>query len=171
MKKILLVMLALGSITFSCFAQKIGDSKFSIGLEAGLPVGSTSDVSSFTFGASFKYDKPIATKTDLTLSAGYIYLPYKNDITIAHVGSITTNSGEGFVPLKIGLKYFFCGSLYGEGQVGAAISTQSGGGTAFAYAPGIGVLFGGADLGVRYEGWTKNGNTIGQIALRIAYSF
>lgn len=164
-------MLALSGVTFSCLAQKSGADTFSIGLEAGIPVGTASNTSSFTIGGSLKYEKPVAAKTNLTLSAGYTYFPYKSDITIANVGYISTNSGEGFIPLKAGLKYFFNNTFYGEGQLGASISMQSGGGTFFAYAPGIGLKLGDADIGVRYEGWTKSGNTISQVALRLAYSF
>jgi hypothetical protein len=171
MKKILLVMLALGGLTFSCFAQKTDAGKFSIGIDAGLPLGTAGDVSSLIIGGSFKYDMPIAKKMFFTVSAGYSYIPYKNDILINNTAYITTNSGEGYVPLKAGLKYFFCNNFYGEGQVGTAISTQSGGGAAFAYAPGVGLKLGDADIGVRYEGWSKNGNTISQIALHLAYSF
>jgi hypothetical protein len=29
----------------------------------------------------------------------------------------------------------------------------------------------GFDIGVRYEAWTKSGSTLGQVALRFAYSF
>jgi hypothetical protein len=171
MKKILLVMLALSGLTFSCFAQKTDAGKFSIGIDAGLPLGTAGDVASLIIGGSFKYDMPIAKQAFFTVSAGYSYMPYKNDILINNTAYITTNSGEGYVPLKAGLKYYFCNNFYGEGQVGAAISTQSGGGAAFAYAPGVGLKLGDADIGIRYEGWAKNGNTISQIALRLAYSF
>ncbi len=165
-------MLALGGITFSSFAQKASVGKFSIGLELGKTTGSYSKITDITYGGSLKYNHPIANNTFFTASAGYTYLPYNNDYKIGVLGFGVDASGEGFVPLKVGVKYFFNSAIYGEGQIGAAISTNSGGGTAFAYAPGIGVEFGGgADIGVRYEGWSKGNNTISQLALRLAYSF
>ncbi|MCC8424028.1 outer membrane beta-barrel protein [Mucilaginibacter sp. UR6-11] len=172
MKKILLTLAISAGVISSCFAQKSTPAKFSIGIEPGMPVGSARDVSTFTIGGSLKYDLPVASKTWFTVAAGYTYFPYKNDITVANVGFIETNSGEGFVPLKAGIKYFISSIFYAEGQVGAAISTSSGGGTRFAYAPGIGYQFDTrADLGIRYEGWSKNNTTISQVAMRLAYSF
>ena len=86
--------------------------------------------------------------------------------------AFTGKSSFGFVPLKVGVKYYFDQGFFGEGQVGAAISTQSGGGTAFAYAPGIGYSFpGGFEAGVRYEGWSKDGGTTSQANLRLAFNF
>ena len=59
-----------------------------------------------------------------------------------------------------------------EGQLGVVFSTESGGGSAFAYAPGIGYTFdGGFEAGVRYEGWPKDGFTTSQIGFRLAYRF
>lgn len=170
MKKLLLTIAFLGGLSLAGFAQERG--KFSIGVEAGALVGDASDVANLVIGGSVKYDHPIADKTFFTLSGGYSYLPYKNDVKLALAGYGVTQAGEGFIPLKAGVKYMFNDVFYGEGQVGAAISTESGGGTGFAYAPGVGVKFAGsADLGVRYEGWSKNGATISQFGLRLAYSF
>jgi hypothetical protein len=166
MKRILLTLVVLGGVVFSSFAQSKSDGggKFSIGVEAGLPVGDYSNVYSFGIGGSLKYAQPIATDVAFTISAGYTSFMGKT------VGGFKYGSA-GFVPVKAGIKYNFVPSFYGEAQVGAAFGTQSGGGTAFAYSPGIGYNFGGGvDLGVRYEGWSHNG-TFNQIAARLAYSF
>jgi hypothetical protein len=171
MKKFLMTLALTGGVTLACLAQKADAGKFSIGIEPGMPVGSARDVSTFTIGGSLKYDLPIASKTWFTVAAGYTYFPYKNDITVASIGYGNIGSGEGFVPLKAGLKYFLSDMFYAEGQVGAAFSTASGGGTSFAYAPGIGYQFDTrADLGIRYESFLTR-NTTSQIALRLAYSF
>jgi len=164
MKKILLAVALIAGVSVSSFAQKKSDDggKFSIGLEAGLPVGDFSNLYSFAIGGSLKYAQPIADATAFTISAGY---------TSFKVKSALGGGTSGFVPVKAGIKYNFAEAFYGEAQVGAAFGTQSGGGTAFAYSPGIGYDFGGGvDLGVRYEGWSHNG-TLSQIAARLAYSF
>jgi hypothetical protein len=172
MRKIILTLALLGGVFAGAFAQKVDPGKFSVGVDAGLPVGSAHDIATFTIGGSLKYDFAIATSTSLTASAGYTYFPYRGDVTSTYLGYAKTNSGEGFVPLKAGVKYYFGDLFYGEAQLGAAISTTSGGGTAFAYAPGVGYQFDThADIGVRYEGWSKSGSTISQIAVRLAYSF
>jgi hypothetical protein len=168
MKKILFII-ALACTARATFAQTTASKepgKFSIGVEAGLPVGDASDISNFAIGGSLKYELPVATSILVSLSAGYTDFLYKSDLK-----SLIGKSGEGFIPVKAGVKYYFNQGLYGEGQIGAVFSTESGGGTAFAYAPGIGYSFkNGVDLGFRYEGWSKTG-TVSQLALRLAYRF
>lgn len=172
MRKIILTLALLGGVFVSAFAQKTDPGKFSLGLEAGSPVGSFRDISTFAVGGSLKYGFAIAANTSLTASAGYIYFPYRGDVTSAILGYAKTNSGQGYIPLKAGVKYYFSDLFYGEAQLGAAISTASGGGTAFAYAPGIGYQFDThADIGLRYEGWSQSDGTISQVAVRLAYSF
>jgi hypothetical protein len=163
MKKFLLALVILGGTAFSSFAQtKSGDGKFSIGFEAGLPVGSQHNFYKSVFGGSLKYELPIAPSTWFTISAGYSSLKAKD---FFGGGSI------GFIPVKAGIKYYIEQGFFAEGQLGAAFGTKSGTGTSFAYSPGVGYTFdGGFEAGVRYEGWSKNG-TFGQAALRLAYRF
>lgn len=171
MKKIILTLALLGGVFAGAFAQQTDPGKFSVGLEAGLPLGAYRNFSTFTVGGSVKYALPIAANTSITGSAGYVYFPYRGDVTSAIVGYAKTNSGEGFIPLKAGVKYYFSNLFYGEAQLGASIAAQSGGGTYFAYSPGVGYQFDThADIGIRYEGWSNN-NTISQVAVRLAYSF
>ncbi|RCH56695.1 hypothetical protein DJ568_02230 [Mucilaginibacter hurinus] len=163
MKKFLLALVVLTGAAFSASAQSEG-GKFSIGVEAGLPVGDLKTTSSFIIGGSLKYDQPVAESTFVTLSAGYSNIQGKT------VGGFKYGNSSA-IPVKAGLKYFFSEGFYGEAQAGAAFLSD-GAGTAFAYAPGVGYSFGGGvDLGVRYEAWTKSGATLSQIGLRLAYSF
>jgi hypothetical protein len=172
MKKFLLAILFVGSTAATCLAQNDA-SKFSIGLEAGLPIGDFKQVSSFVIGGSLKYDHLLSDGMFLTGSVGFSSAKGKTQTYTSGGVTVTASTGNTtVVPVKAGIKYFLAESFYAEGQVGAAFFTQSGGGTAFAYAPGIGYnLGGGIDLGVRYEAWSKNGVTLGQIGARIAYSF
>jgi hypothetical protein len=172
MKKVLLLLTVLCGLSISSFAQSSKEGgKFSIGVEAGVPLGDYKDVTNFVIGGSLKYDHPIAEGTFVTLSAGYSKFLSNDDA-----------KADGFkfygIPVKAGLKHFFAEGFYGEAQVGAAFTKTSVEGfgstskTAFAYAPGIGYAFGGGvDLGVRYEGWSLSGGTASQIAARLAFSF
>ena len=166
MKKVLLAAALLVGVVSGGFAQKKADDggKFSIGVDAGIPVGTTSNAYSFAIGGSLKYDMSLAKEAAFTISVGYESFMGKT------VGTFKVPAA-GFVPLKAGIKYYFSDDFYGEGQLGAAFGTQSGGGTSFVYAPGIGYkLGGGVDLGVRYEAWSHSG-TVSQVAARLAYSF
>ncbi|MEO3404387.1 outer membrane beta-barrel protein [Mucilaginibacter sp. CAU 1740] len=168
MKKLLLCLAFLGFTAIAANAQsaKSDGGKFSIGVDAGLPVGDSHKVSNFAIGGSLKYDHPIADQLFLTGSAGYTRFLYKSEIK-----DFIGKSGAGFIPVKAGLKYYFDDAFFAEGQLGAVFSTESGGGTGFAYAPGIGYSFaGGLEAGVRYEGWSKDGTT-SQVALRVAFRF
>jgi len=101
-----------------------------------------------------------------TLSAGYTDFLYKSDIK-----ALVGKSGEGFIPVKAGLKYYFSGGFFGDAQASATFSTESGGGTAFAYTPGIGyTLSNGIETGIRFEGWSHDGS-LNQLGLRVAYRF
>lgn len=170
MRKILLVAALMVGVAFTSFAQKSASKdagKFSVGLEAGLPIGDASDFYSAVLGVSFKYEHPIATGTYVTISAGYNAFLTKSEFKDAGA-----KSSYGFIPLKAGLKYYIQDGFFAEGQLGVVFSTESGGGSAFAYAPGIGYSFdGGFEAGVRYEGWPKDGATTSQIGLRLAYRF
>ena len=172
MKKILLLLVVLSAVAFNSFAQSSksdGSGKFSIGVDPGLPVGNASNFSSFAIGGDLKYSMPAAENFDVSLSAGYETFLGKT-VTVDGVSG-KYNSLKG-IPVKIAGRYNFEGSngFFGEVGFGAAF-IQDGGGTAFLYAPGIGyAMDGGFEVGLRYEGWSKNGS-ISQIGLRVAYSF
>ena len=168
-KFLLLAALLVGAVSFSS-AQTSKSSnvgKFSIGLEAGLPIGDASDVYNFVIGASFKYEHPVAQNLYVTGSLGYNAFLTKSEFKDAGA-----KSSYGFIPLKAGLKYYIQDGFFAEGQLGVVFSTESGGGSAFAYAPGIGYSFnGGFEAGLSYEGCPKDGVTTSQMGLLLAYRF
>ena len=173
MKTQLLTLLFADGIAISGFAQSKSDSlssvkhgtKFSIGAEAGVPVGDASTGYNLVLGGSAKIELPTSSETYFTLSAGYNAFFLKSMFK-----GIGVSSTSGFVPLKAGLKVY-TDNFFVEAQAGIVFSTESGGGHAFAWSPGIGyTLHNGLEFGARYEGWT-NGGTTGQISARIAYRF
>jgi len=174
MKKLLLLTAISGILAFSSASAQSGNDpamsgpKLGVGVEFGLPVGDFGDVFNLGVGGSLVYQHPIAANLNLTGSAGYISFKSKE------VLGFTTSFGT--IPVKAGLRYFFAENFYGGAELGAAFSTEDGGGTAFAYAPGIGVEFPVADkaaidLGVRYEGWSRDSNTMSFVGIRAAFNF
>jgi hypothetical protein len=172
MKKLLYSLVILGCSVISAFAQKTPDGgRFSIGIEAGLPVGDASEAFSVALGVSIKYEHRIIDNTFITGSAGYSNFLYKGRLRDALRAAGHDKSGDGFIPLKAGLKYYFNTAFFVEGQVGVAISTFDGGDSAFAYAPGLGYSFdSGFEASVRYEAWSHY-STISQVGLHLAYRF
>jgi hypothetical protein len=174
MKKLLFTLIILGGITACCFGQEVSTAppkpsndgvKFNIGAEAGLPLGEISNIYSFVIGGSVKVEIPTFNRTYLTLSAGYNSWMVKSDLKDLF------GSSTGFVPLKAGIKYYADSNFFLEGQAGIVFSTETDGGHAFVFSPGIGYTFnGGFEAGLRYEGWNNEGTT-SQLGLRLAYRF
>lgn len=136
------------------------DLRLGVGFSVGIP---TEDVYSVALGGDLRLQKDFASNVSGLLSAGYTNFSLKDKFGDGSVG---------FIPLKVGVKVFPVERFYISGELGAAFGTDEGQGTAFVYAPGIGVGFNnGLDLGLRYEGFSQDGGSIGQVALRLAYGF
>jgi opacity protein-like surface antigen len=178
MKKILLVAV-FAVAAFSASAQKSESksrTRFSIGLEAGLPVGDAKDIYSFGIGGSAKAEIPVASKVFATISAGYTSLSYTDDVKATFKAFNIDTKPQGVVPLKAGLKYFFGKNFYGAGELGAAIGTSKGDKTGFAWSPGVGASYpvsdkNDIDFGARYESWSKDGVSTDQIGFHVALKF
>ncbi|WP_299284516.1 outer membrane beta-barrel protein [uncultured Mucilaginibacter sp.] len=159
-------------------------TKFSVGLELGAPTGDAKNLYNVGFGGSGKIEIPATPQFAITATAGYTSFYLKDNVKNALNAFGIKAKPAGYIPLKAGGKYYVSPVFYVGGEIGAAIGIQqstvgygtlSGHGTAFAYAPGIGVsipLIGKSaiDAGIRYEGWSQNGQ-LDQLALRVAYKF
>src|ERR1700761_3545357 len=106
MRKFLFALTVLSGFAFSSFAQTKTDdgNKFSIGVEAGLPVGNISNSYGFVIGGSLKYDLALSQQAAFTVSAGYSSFMGK---TYTVSGISFKPAAAGFIPLKAGLKYYF----------------------------------------------------------------
>jgi len=173
MKKLVLSLVLVAGLGFAANAQtEKAVRKLSIGAEFGLP---TSGSDELLVGGSLQFEQPIAKSLNFTVSAGYLSDMITGDSKKA-LQAFGLPTSYGIVPIKAGAKYYFGGNFYGAGEVGAAISTTSGGGTAFAIAPTLGASFSVAkssslDFGLRYENWSREGNSSGFMGLRAAYVF
>jgi opacity protein-like surface antigen len=172
MKKLFLLTAIAGIFAFTnVSAQKdpaMNGPKLGVGVEFGLPVGDFGDYYNLGVGGSLVYQQPLASNLNFTASAGYI------NFSTEEVMGVKISSAA--IPVKAGIRYFFAENFYGGAELGAAFSTEDNGGTAFAYAPGIGVEFPVADkaaidLGVRYESWSRDSRTNSFIGIRAAFNF
>jgi hypothetical protein len=189
--KITALVLALAGFTLSAKAQTNPTStkttasgiRYSIGVDAGIPTGKTSDNYNWNLGGSVQADIPVASQLFVTVNAGYNNI-FGKDVT---VGAVTAKAANiQLLPVKAGLKYFPVQNFYIQGEAGAAFvlnKTKIGAdnSTAFIYAPQIGYQFalGGSnyiDAGVRYEASTKltsniDDSKVNFVGLRVAYGF
>lgn len=167
MKKLLLLTAVAGLFAFSSVNAQTKAPKLSIGAEFGFPTGDYGKVFNLGYGGSLQYQHPVAANLLVTGSAGYTTFKVKSSI-----GS----GSDGAIPIKAGARYYFGENFFAAGELGAAISTETGGKTGFIYTPGIGVEFpvsdkGSIELGGRYEGWSVSGGTKSFIGLRAAFNF
>lgn len=175
MKKLFLLTAIAGLFAVSSVKAQdaaMSGPKLGIGAEFAFPMGDFGDSHKFGVGGSLQYQHPIASKLNLTGSAGYLNFTGKE---VTELGITYKAPALGFIPVKAGLRYFLAENIYVGGELGAVFSTEDGMGTAFAYSPGIGVEFPVADkstieLGGRYEGWSNDG-TLSFIGLRLAWNF
>jgi hypothetical protein len=184
--KISALALAFAALSFGAKAQTKSTTtttnsgiKLSIGVDAGVPVGSFNDYYNWNLGGSVQADIPVVKQLFVTVNAGYDNFFGKS------IGSSSANyTNIQLIPVKAGLKYFPIENFYIQGEAGASFvankstlgATNS---TLFAYAPQVGVQFpisgkSFIDAGVRFEGNTalvNNGNNLNFIGLRLAYGF
>lgn len=170
MKKLFLLTAVAGLFAFSNVNAQTKSPKLSLGAEFAFPMGDFGDVFNLGYGGSLQYQHPVAENLLVTGSAGFTNFQTKE---IAG-----TKMNSGFIPVKVGARYYFGEYFFGAAEVGAAFGTKDGSGTRFAYTPGIGVDFpvsdtGSIELGARYEGWSKGDALVAPsfIGLRLAYNF
>jgi len=140
---------------------------FGIGLNVGVP---TSDAYNVAIGGDLRYQFNVDKQLSIPVTAGYTHLNGKE------IGDSGVNyPSYGYIPVKVGAKYFFNDSgagAYGLAELGAGFGTNEGSGTSFVYSPAIGYAWSnGLDLGVKYEGLAQDGTSTGYVGLRLAYGF
>jgi len=166
--KIIATSAAVVALFFTTNVNAQSTQRLGIGLNAGIP---TSDYYNFVGGVDLRYQFDVDKQLSIPVTAGYTHM-FAKDIT---VGNTTIDGADyGYIPVKVGAKYFFNDSgsgIYGLAELGAGFGTKSGSGTSFVYSPAIGYSWSnGLDLGVKYEGLSNNGST-GWFGLRLAYGF
>ncbi|QPH40306.1 outer membrane beta-barrel protein [Pedobacter endophyticus] len=140
---------------------------FGIGLNVGVP---TSDAYNVAIGGDLRYQFNVDKQLSIPVTAGYTHLNGKE------IGDSGVNYPSfGYIPVKVGAKYFFNDSgagAYGLAELGAGFGTNEGSGTSFVYSPAIGYAWSnGLDLGIKYEGLAQDGTSTGYVGLRLAYGF
>ena len=169
MKTKLVLLVVLFVVTLSVSAQnsaKGSDEKpFKIGAGAmiGLPVGDVSNFTSLAYGIDLMGEYAVDPSFGVTLSAGYLDFAKKSGFS---------GFKMGLIPVLVGGKYYFSEQFYGSAQVGISLSTQSGGGSAFTFAPGIGYkISNNFDLMLKYQSASKNGASTAFIGVRAGLTF
>lgn len=138
MKKLLVIFASVLGGTLITYAQ--GD--FRAGAHLGIPVGDTSDFSSFTIGADVSYLWNIDDTFSAGISTGLSTYPGKDDF-----------SDYSFIPLAASGRADFSESWFGGLDLGYAIAIDDAGGDGgFFYQPKLGWTSGEFDVFAYYQG-------------------
>ncbi|MCO4292998.1 hypothetical protein NF867_09000 [Solitalea sp. MAHUQ-68] len=175
MKRIfLLAILFVSAISVSNNAKAqapAGKKLLNIAFESGFPIGNSADFHKVVLGGSLQAEFPVKSNLSVTATAGYSSFSNGKETPLGG-----TYSSVGFIPVKVGGKYYFGSNFYGIGEVGAAFYTGDGSSTAFVFAPGIGYSFPVADnkfidVSARFEDHLVSGGDLSFFGLRFAYAF
>lgn len=149
---IALTALLVSSTSFSQSGYNKG-FRLGFGLNGGFPTDGAYD-GSLGIDARAQYD--FTRKTSLTLTSGYTHL-------------FGQQEDVGFVPAKLGFKYFLGNQFYLMGEAGAAFGVNGAIDNSLIVAPVFGFANKYLDASVRYEHYSDYETD--QIALRLAYGF
>ena len=171
--------MAIVAIAFSANAQDSKTDKplkFSVGVEAGLPLGDFKEVSKFGIGGSVQGEYAVMESLGLTLNAGFLSFGGKT-VDISGLGSFKYGTTI-LIPVLAGAKYHFTEKVYAHAQLGVSFLSYKEDGepnsssSAFTYAPGIGVMAtDNIDILLKYQAASKSGSTLSFLGLRVAYTF
>jgi hypothetical protein len=160
-KLFLLVILIFFAVSVDAQIKNEKPFRIGIGAMAGLPIGDMSEAS-LAFGADIQAEYNVVPAFAVTLSAGYL----------DWAGSWWSFGDLGMIPVLAGLKYNFIDKFYGSAQAGLTFSTQSGGGSSFTFAPGIGFKISkNFDLLLKYQSAVDNGYDMSFLGLRVGITF
>ncbi|UEG49925.1 porin family protein [Ferruginibacter lapsinanis] len=172
MKKVILSLAIVALAAFSANAQSkekksMQSLRFSVGVDAGLPIADAGDVYSLAIGGDAQGEYAATPEVGITLSAGVSSWSIKS----AFGGGSTTS-----IPVLAGGRYYFSDrKVYASVQAGVTIFTAKGGGSStsgFTYAPGVGYyITDNIDAMLKYQSASVTGGNISQVALRVAYNF
>jgi hypothetical protein len=171
MKKIILSLAVVAIATLTATAQKESSDKslkFSIGVEAGLPIGSFKNSSKFGIGGSAQAEYMASENVGLTGRVGYLSFAGKTTT----IGEVNVKLASiSVIPVMVGGKFYFNEKVFGHAEAGLSFFNRNLG-SVFTYAPGIGVKAGeNVEVEVKYQGASKNGGSISFIGLRAAFTF
>ena len=168
MKKVILFTVIIFCATAVSFAQR-DKLKLSVGAELGFATGGFSNTHSIGIGGSAQLEIPLQEKLQGVAYGGILFYNGKS------IDGGTTFKGQTIIPIRIGVKYFLTGSVYGALQAGLGFLGSYATGTAFSYSPQIGYEFKtnsgkSIDVTFKYDAYVKSG-TLGSFGLRVAYIF
>jgi hypothetical protein len=184
MKKAFLCLLFINFAAFTLVKAQSSKPAFSLGTDVGFPFKNYK--ANIDFGA--KAELPLLPNLKLDFSAGYSSLIPDNRVYATEPaiceGCVINNSTHSepsyhFIPVKAGLRYYYAGHFYVDGDAGAAFKANDIANTSFIYGFGLGTLIpfnahNGLDFGLNFESGYKTidyNNPQSQLGFNLAYRY
>jgi hypothetical protein len=149
--------------------------RMGIGLETGILTGGQHSVTNWELGGTARLQYDATTSFSVILTSGYYNLFTGNypgtTTTIGGVTYATSAHSQGIIPVKLGIKDFFCNTMYFSAEGGVGFETQYGENKKLILAPALGWVGNSLDVSIRYENFSGQDNNYGLVGLRIAYGF
>ncbi len=162
MKKLIL-LLALTFVGSSVFGQG-----FRVGVEAGIPVGDASDITTFHLGADLAYLFPTS---DLFSVGGLIgFSHYFGDDFDTPLGNISVDDFS-FLPIAATARFGFSDFLFVGGDLGYAIGISSDNDGGFYYRPKVGYGLGNLAIIASFSGISVSGGDVSSVNLGLEFGF
>ena len=133
------------------------------GVDIGVPLGVNSPIFNFAIGGDLQLEYYISNNFSATGSVGFDARLYKGGIV----------KTDYYVPLLLGLRYYFSDKIYISEQAGYSLKATSTLKNAFTDVAGIGFKPSAkSDILLGYKGlfYSGGGTTFSCVALRIAYN-
>ncbi|HMC01284.1 MAG TPA: hypothetical protein VKN14_09650 [Flavobacteriaceae bacterium] len=164
MKKLFL-FIALVFFVFSTNAQDNSDNNsdngFRVGLNLGIPMGDASDYSSFAGNIDVDYDWSVSNGIDIGLTSGLTYYFGKDNF-----------DDFKYMPIAGSVDFEITEDLEAGGDIGYAISLESGGTGDFLYRFQLRYAASDdVDISARFNSVSGDGSTLSFLSLGVGYSF
>jgi hypothetical protein len=161
MKKVFLIGSLLIAGIIGANAQK--SFTFGAGINAGLPIGDASNISSFAVGGELQGELKFTENVSAVFTTGYTHFIGKDlglGIKISYAA----------VPILAGVRYYPTEKFFVGAQIGYGFFTGDAEGGGFAYKPQVGYDAGKVQLALSYNAISDNG-TISWLGLSGIFKF
>jgi hypothetical protein len=161
-----LLMIALAAISFTSVSAQVNRPvSFGGGIRLGLPVGDFGKGYALGIGGEIEGEARLASNVAIPFSAGYTRFIGEK------IGGVRI-PGVGLIPILAGIRIYPASNFFVGGKLGYGILMGDGDSEgAFNYEPQIGYNGSRVRVGFGYNGLTKEGETLGHLALVTIFKF
>jgi hypothetical protein len=150
--------------------------RFGLGMEVGTMTGNLRNNFSGMLGGTARLQYDASSNFAITLTSGYYNFFPKNSPTPGYttIGNTiygTATHNQGMIPVKLGVKGFFCKHGYIGAEGGVGFETQYSENKKLILSPAIGWANSQWDISGRYENFSGQSNSYGFAAARVAFAF